>query len=412
VSGQRLLVIDDSDELVQQVGRVTSTLESRPEVVSCDDLASLRDISPDRGSFDLVVAGSVASSRAGLRELGLLRERQPHTQLIVALRNWRGSSVRDIVRAGASDVLRLPVDDDLLLDAVEQALKSMPVSTNALDAHRSSRRKGTVTTVVSAGGGCGKTFLAGNLGYQSHKKFGRRTCLIDLDLQFGELGTALRLRPEYTIADLLSPDAENDDLGSRLEEYLVRHNSGVYLLAAPEEPAHADNIDAEAIGGVIEAARTRFDDVIVDVSTGLSDALVSALDFSDRIFALCTLDLPSVSNLGLLLSTLRKLRVPDHHVNLVLNKVEPDVGLDVNGVTRYLGQEISMVIPYGREVNRALNMGQPVLAHAPRSDVSKALTSGLSSLLGHQPAQAVGQLRPNHRWTRSRPKSILSAAIS
>lgn len=137
---------------------------------------------------------------------------------------------------------------------------------------------------------------------------------------------------------------------------------------------------------VIELARTCFDHVIVDTSTGLSEAMLSALDQSDQIFALTTLDLPSVRNLALLLSTLDKRSIPAEHISLVLNKVEPDVGIDVDGVTKYLGQGFSMVVPYGREVNRSLNMGQPILASAPRCEVSKALSSGLCrSLYGSTP---------------------------
>jgi len=74
--------------------------------------------------------------------------------------------------------------------------------------------------------------------------------------------------------------------------------------------------------------------------------------------------------------------VPTERVKLLLNKVEPDVGIDVAGVSQYFPQGFSMVIPYGREVNRSLNMGQPVLVYAPRGEVSKALAAGLGRTLG------------------------------
>jgi pilus assembly protein CpaE len=122
-----------------------------------------------------------------------------------------------------------------------------------------------------------------------------------------------------------------------------------------------------------------FDYVIVDTPAALSEPVLAALEYADRVYAMATLDLPSVRNLGLLMSTMKRLKVPSERIQLVLNKVEPDVGMDVAGITRYFPQGFSIVVPYGREANRSLNMGMPLLAFAPRCDVSRALSAGLTA---------------------------------
>jgi MinD-like ATPase involved in chromosome partitioning or flagellar assembly len=106
-----------------------------------------------------------------------------------------------------------------------------------------------------------------------------------------------------------------------------------------------------------------------------------------------------------MLTTLKKLKVPSERVRLLLNKVEPDVGIDVARVEQYFPQGFSMVIPYGREVNRSLNMGQPVLAYAPRGEVSKALAAGLLSTVSanEADADAVDGARPDRRRRRYWP---------
>lgn len=162
----------------------------------------------------------------------------------------------------------------------------------------------------------------------------------------------------------------------------MHHDSGIHLLAAPEEPAEADDVEAADVARVIEAARSRFDYVVVDTPAALSEPVLAILDHTDQIFTLATLDLPSIRNLGVLLTTLKRLKVPAERVRLLLNKVEPDVGIDVARVTEYFPQGFSMIIPYGREVNRSLNMGQPVLAYSPRGEVSKALDAGLNRTFG------------------------------
>jgi pilus assembly protein CpaE len=238
---------------------------------------------------------------------------------------------------------------------------------------------GTVFTIASATGGCGKTFFATNLAYY-FTRLARRTCLVDLDLQFGELSSALRIKPKATIADLAGSTADDEDLGRRLEECLEHHDTGIQMLAAPDEPAEADSVDGADVARVIEAARARFDCVVLDTPAALTDAVLVALEHADHIFALATLDLPSVRNLGVLLTTLTKLKVPSERVKLVLNKVEPDVGMDVERIKKYFPQGFSVVIPYGREVNRALNMGVPILAFAPGTAVGAAVESSLREL--------------------------------
>lgn len=377
---QKLLVLAETEELSRQVERVAAGLRPRPTVVWCGSFDALDATMHDAGPFDVLIVGPIALKSNGFQQLRELRLRAPQTQLLLALNHWRSSDLRETVRAGALDILRLPVPDDALLEAVEQAIETGMAMRAARGDDRSDEAEkagpGTVIAVVSASGGSGKTFLATNLAYHlvsSHK----RTCLIDLDLQFGELSTALRLKPRHTIYDLVANEPDEADLTVRLEEYLERHESGIRVLAAPDDPEHADTIEAFHIAAVIEAARSTYDYVVIDTPTALSEGVLVALEHADQIFCLATLDLPSVRNLGVMMTTLKKLKVPVERVSLLLNKVEPDVGIDVARVEQYFPQGFSMIIPYGREVNRSLNMGQPVLAYAPRGEVSKALASGL-----------------------------------
>jgi len=378
-----LLILDDAQDLSLQVEDVTAELRPRPTVVWAESFDAAVVLIAEAGPFDVVVAGPIVLKADGFQRLRELRAAAPAVQLLLVLNHWRSSDLRETVRAGALDILRMPVADDTLVEAVTQAMETgaalAAAGARADDGEAGTREggPGTVIAVVSASGGSGKTFLATNLAYHLQTAAQRRVCLVDLDLQFGELSTALRLKARHNIHDLLSTEDEGDDLGRRLEEHLERHESGIRVLAAPDDPELADAIEAVDVARVIEAARSQFDYVVVDTPTALTEAMLVALDQADQIFVLATLDLPSVRNLGTMMATLKKLKVPSTRITLLLNKVEPDVGIDVARVEQYFPQGFSMVIPYGREVNRSLNMGQPVLAYAPRGEVSKALTAGL-----------------------------------
>jgi len=378
-----ILVLDEGASLGQQVGRAIACLRPRPELVLCASIDAVEESLVRHPAVDVLFAGPSVATAAGLLAVRQLRLRLPDASLILVFDRRHTGGMRDTIRTGAVDILRLPVGDAAIVDAILQALEARWGATpDGADGPEGAGggRVGEVIAVVSATGGCGKTFLATNLAYHLHSLCHRSSCLIDLDLQFGELSTALRLKPKSTIVDLIAHDDEKD-LSTRLAEHLVVHGTGIPVLAAPDRPEDADGVEAADVGRVLDAARRKFDYVIVDTPPSLSESVLVALEYADRVYALATLDLPSARNLGLLLTTMKQLKVPADRIKLVLNKVESDVGMDVAQLTRYFPQGFEMVVPYGKEVNRSLNMGMPLLAHAPSSDVSKVLGAGLAAVL-------------------------------
>ena len=150
-----------------------------------------------------------------------------------------------------------------------------------------------VFTVASSSGGCGKTFYATNLACYLAAQTGQRVCLVDLDLQFGEVSTALHLRPRFTISDLLSREpVDDDDLDEHVEEYLEEHELGFSVLAAPFSPADADMIAPKDVYKVMGALRRHFDYIVVDTPAQLSEIVLAAFDHSTRVLCMVTLDLP------------------------------------------------------------------------------------------------------------------------
>jgi pilus assembly protein CpaE len=240
-----------------------------------------------------------------------------------------------------------------------------------------------VFTVSSATGGCGKTFMATNMALFLARHTGKRVVLVDLDLQFGEVSTALRLRPNYTIYDALHRDGEDGDFefGEHLDEFLVGHEGGFSVLAAPKDPAEADRIGPADVTRILDVLRTHCDYLVVDTPAALTEVVLAAFDVSEHLFSLATVDLPSVRNLGVFLQTLEKLRIPSDNISLILNKAERDVGLDIGQITRLFPQGFKAVLPYAREVSRSINMGMPVLASDPTAEVSRKLAACLLEYL-------------------------------
>ncbi len=397
----KILVLDRGTDLVRQVRDVAGELRPRPEVTICERVGTVGETLTDEGPFDVLIAGPSLATKAGLSRLQIIHDELPAMSVILAFSNRPDAQLRDIVRAGAIDLLQLPVTERILRDAIERAIEvghQRPVlaPVPAVGQPGAPSRTATVITVGSATGGCGKTFFATNLAYFLHHHTGSSVCIVDLDLQFGEVSTSLRLRPRYTIFDALQrDDADEGELPTEFAEFLVTHDTGVQILAAPKDPSDADRIHPPDVTKIIEILRERFDYVIVDTPSALTEIVLAAFDLSDYLYVMATLDLPSVRNMGVFLNTLEKLKMPAENVRLILNKAERDVGLDIDQVTRLFPQGFQAVLPYAREVSKSVNVGTPILAFSPGSEVSRRIQVGLTPLLPEDARARIGETTDN-----------------
>jgi pilus assembly protein CpaE len=390
VATRKILVLDRSEALADQVRASLADSAERPEVTSCLRVGSVAEVLENDGPFDVLVAGPSLGTRSGLARLRLIHEELPAMSLALAFSRRPDASLRDIVRTGAVDLLQLPVDDKELAESIERAIELTGVPAAAATAVAAapaavatvSDGPGIVYTISSATGGCGKTFYATNLAYFLTRYTQKRVCIVDLDLQFGEVSTALRLRPKYTIFDALQrEDTDEADLQAHIEEYCVVHETGVSVLAAPREPSEADRISPPDVTRILEAVRNRFDYVIVDTPPALAETVLVAFDMSDMLYTMATLDLPSVRNMSVFLSTLDRLKVPTENIRLILNKAETDVGIDIEQVTKLFPQGFESVLPYAKEVSRSINLGMPVMAASPTAEISSLMAAGMKLVL-------------------------------
>ncbi len=388
----KILVLERSADLADTIREVVEGIDPDAVVVACNRVGAVGDVLHQQGPFTVLFAGPSLASRSGLRRLAALHEECPATSIVLAFSDRPDASLREIVQAGADDILRLPFDHDELVIALERALDigsrrlvgvapKMPPGVIPLPVAPAVPTQARVFTVSSATGGCGKTFMATNMALFLARHTHKRVVLVDLDLQFGEVSTALRLRPNYTIYDALHRDDDDFDFGEHLDEFLVQHEGGFSVLAAPKDPAEADRIGPADVTRILDVLRSHCDYLVVDTPAALTEVVLAAFDVSEHLFSLATVDLPSVRNLGVFLQTLDKLRIPSDNISLILNKAERDVGLDIGQITRLFPQGFKAILPYAREVSRSINMGMPVLAADPTSEVSRKLAACLLEYL-------------------------------
>ncbi|HEY1830133.1 MAG TPA: AAA family ATPase [Acidimicrobiales bacterium] len=385
---RRILVISRSPALSRAI---QASLGPGYQVVTSNNVLDVVEQVREDGPFDVLVAGPVFDSHAGMARLAQLRSAGAVPATVLALGPNPKASLYDIVRSGAVELVEYPATKRQLSMALQRAFDIsdltqaatgpiIPVTSTSMVVERPQFAE--VFTVASSSGGCGKTFYAVNLAYYLAAQTGQRVCLVDLDLQFGEVSTALHLRPRFTISDLLSREpVDEEDLDQHVEEYLEEHELGFSVLAAPFTPAEADMIAPKDVYKVMGALKKRFDYIVVDTPAQLSEVVLAAFDHSTRVLCMVTLDLPSIRNMRVFLSTLDKLRINSDSVGVVLNKVEDDVGINIADVQEVLDNRIVSTLPYSREVSRSINRGKPALVSAANSDIGRRLAEGMSQYI-------------------------------
>ena len=232
----------------------------------------------------------------------------------------------------------------------------------------------------------------------------RNTLLIDLDLQFGDVGIMMGIDPAQTIVDLVTTTGELDP--DKLSGYVVHHRPGMDVLCAPLRPEDAELVTEDRIGQLIDVAKSAYDMVVLDTPPHFDATTLAALDRSDRLVLVATMDIPTVKNCKLALQTLNLLQYPRERIALVVNRPLGRADLRESDISRTLDMPISAVIPLDKEIATAVNRGVPVTVSASRSPAAKAMRELAESLL---PA---GARAHSSKAANAEAKARRSAAIA
>lgn len=396
----RVVVTDVDGALAITVGGV---VPADTEVIEGDDLASAEGLLDEGG---VLVAGSAYATPAGVEELRTFHLHRPHIPIVLAFDRLPDVPLASIVAVGADALVDPGHADDLRL-ALATALRRRGVVQAAPVAQLPPER-GRIVSVVSATGGCGKTFLATNLAVALATWSDAEVVLVDLDLQFGEAAIGLGVSTRTGWADLVGSGPV--ELDAYLDGVLVRHDSGVRVLAAPDDPVVADAIDGPLVRETLQRLRDTHDVVIVDNGTGLHELTLEALDASDQVVLPTPLDVPAIRNLRTFVRTIERLGIPTGSTHLVLNQDRRGTGLEVAEVERVLGRTFTARIPYDDRVQRSINDAQPIITERGRkqTDLADAFVAvvGAVAAPGHRDQVAaireVSGGRRRRRWRRGR----------
>jgi pilus assembly protein CpaE len=337
----------------------------------------------------IVVLGPSCANDDVLAIADRVMRQYPMIATILVVDELSTTLLQQALRAGVRDVLALAGEADALAHAVQRlavTLDQAPRLTPAVadDGGGTSAGEvggavseleevnGQILTVFSTKGGSGKSMLASSLAVTLAQRSDKPVCLVDADLQFGDVAVMLKLTPHHTIVDAVSVLDRMD--APLLDSLLVTHEaSGLRVLPAPLEPAFADQVGAAEMVAIVEMLRSFCSYVIVDTPAYFNDVVLGLVEVSDKVMLVAGMDIPNIKNVKIGLQTLRLLNTPMDKLLLVLNRANSKVKLDIGEVERTLQLSANALIPSDVVVPQSVNKGEPVVLHSPKSGVSKSI---------------------------------------
>ena len=335
-----------------------------------------------RTRADMIVVACDHDSEAVIEIIADARRKRPDRPVVVLCSGAPNGFVRRVFDAGADDIVELPQSAENVRFLIEKAIARR---------QRPERDPARTIAVLGPKGGTGKTLTSCNLGVLLASQ-GHRTVIVDIDLQFGDVGLALGMRPERTIYDLSVAGGSLD--AEKVDDYLAHHQSGLRVLIAPARPDQASSVTVELLLELYPILRDEFDYVIVDTPPGFTPEVIATIDISTDVCMVGTLDTLSLKNTRLGLETLTLMGYPEANVTLVLNRAQTKVGISADDVAQVAGRVPDVLVPSDRDIPRSVNEGLPVALSHPKSDAAKAFAELMKRYL---PAVAVPESQGRRR---------------
>jgi pilus assembly protein CpaE len=318
---------------------------------------------------DLIVVGPDVTMALATEVAENYRLRRPFLGVVLLRRRMEVSTMTEALRAGIREVV-LADDVESLVGATKRS-QAVSEQLRHVEAGDFGSHRGKIIVVFSSKGGCGKTTVSTNLAAALvAEESGSTVCLVDFDLETGDVAIALQLDPTKTVSDALGMQGGLDERA--LASLVVPYKAHLDCLLAPTRPADAEFVSASLAGELLTVLADMYDYVVIDCPPAFTDVVLKCFDLADVYILLTTLDMPALKNLKVSLDTLDNLGFPRTKWQVVLNRGGSRVGLTAGDIERTVGVPISVEVPSSVEVPLRLNEGITVVEANPRHVVARA----------------------------------------
>ena len=358
-----------------------SALSDQVKAVACDVEAPLplADIS----TASIVVIEVDPASRNTLERVDALRAQLPGIKVIAGLGNVDIATSRQLLRRGVSDIVALPFSLDELVTSIVDTAQTIEA-----DADTEQTLAPFITVIKSIGGAGSTTVLTHLAAQMAHDQGDARACILDLDLQSGDVSQYLGASSRQSLLDLLEAGDRLD--GDLLKSVATKAHDLIDVIAPPTDIVPIESVDFEQLMRVITLARRHYDIVLVDLPASFTNWSLSTVYAADMSILVGTLTIPSLRHAKRQLDFLVSMGIAKDTLHVVLNQVEKKLfkSIDPNDAEKALKHPVLTTLSEEEALLRAAqDQGKLIYAVQKRSKFSKDIMQ-LSDLVAEHMLEA------------------------
>ena len=397
----KVLIVDDIPETRDHLSRLLG-LEREIDVAGTagsgeEAIRVAMELRPDVIVMDINMPGM-----DGVAAAEIISQRLPTSPIIMMSVHGEAEQLKRSISAGAREFLVKPFSGDEFSTSIRRVYErelsrraqfqaEMPIVPAVPVVEDDGDHQ--VIAIFSPKGGAGRTTIATNLAVALHRDTGSRVCLVDANLQFGDIGVLLNLNPKNrSIADAVETGEPDSDI---IDSVVIDHSTGIRVLLAPPAPEGADLVTPAYLRKIIEHLRATHHYVVIDLPSGLSDHSLAVMDVADTILVLTALEITTIKNVRLFLEVADQLDYSRTKLRLVINRADAAQGIRIADVEASIRRPIDgTIVSDGRLSVLAVNRGVPFVVSHPDSVLSRDVATLAKTLAGEN---GIAQDQPNKR---------------
>jgi pilus assembly protein CpaE len=346
---------------------------------------------------DLVIVDIRGDASSCMPSIERLRAGAPSAGIFAVALVAEPELILQSMRAGANEFFTWPPVEDTFHGAIRRTAARRETAHGA-------RPSATTLVFFGAKGGAGTTTVAVNCGVEMARLSSRSTVIVDLKPGLGEVALFLGVRPRYSLLDAIDNLHRLDR--EFLRELVLKHKSGLEILAGSDQFDRPGATDASAIEELFRLLARQYEYILVDAGSQINSCTVAALYTADTIFLVANPDVPSVRNAQRLLERVRQLGACGERVRVLLNRAAEPYPIPPKQIEGALGHPIHHTFPSDyKTVSAALNSGVP-LALTGSSNIAAQLDHFTRQIL-----DTAGDARPSDPARRTLPALARLASL-
>lgn len=308
----------------------------------------------------------------GLEATEKITEIYPEVMVIIMSVQAENEYLKKAMFSGAKEYIIKPINYDTLVQTI--------VATYTKNKDRMSHLKkgeqeksAKIITCYSAKGGVGKSVISVNTALTLSKSYKKKTLLVDLDLQYGDLALMMNLHNSKTVLDLV--DEHQIDSYSSIAPYLARYNENLDVLLAPAHPEASEYIGKDIVEKLFKLFKNQYDFILVDTAVNFDETTLCVLDLSDWILMITSMELSAIKCTKLGLNVMKTLNYDDKKVKVVVNCAVDKFGINEKEVNEIFKNNLIASLPEDiKEIRTSINKGNPICNQNSRCQFSKKIS--------------------------------------